>query len=66
MRPVTAAATWSQHQATLAPENTRCLGSVEAEVVSAAREEQLNRVSVAARNIAPMAGGETRRTKGDG
>jgi len=34
MRPVTVAATWSQHQATLVAENTRCLGST---VVDAAR-----------------------------
>jgi hypothetical protein len=33
---VTVAATWSQHQATLVPKNTHCLGSA---VVDAARED---------------------------
>ncbi len=31
MRPVTAAATWSQHQATMAPENVHCLGTAAVE-----------------------------------
>jgi hypothetical protein len=37
MRLVTVAATWSQHQATMAAENAGCLGS--AVVVDAARED---------------------------
>lgn len=41
MRPVTVAATWSQHQATLVAENTRCLGS--AAVDAARRTLELRR-----------------------
>jgi hypothetical protein len=42
MKPVTAKAMWSQHQATLVARNARCLGS--AVVVDAAREGRLNSV----------------------
>src|ERR1700733_3366392 len=41
MRPVTAAATWSQNQVTVGPKNTRCLGTVA--VVNAAAREDVHR-----------------------
>jgi hypothetical protein len=62
MRPVTVAATWSQHQATLVAENARCLGT--AVVVDAAKRtvefRRVNSISEMAGNTAPARSNFTR------